>query len=366
MWLIFVAVLLGSLRLKIFIADTNFICLCRDIMFGQGRTTKLLLTGTISFMATIGLITHISGQWNLQHIFTVEKLPPMTPVNVHQRSKSNRLLPKTGSQTIPMDQNKTSTHSRRFIIYTRFRSGSTFTSELFQNHPEINYLFEPLKLFQIQGDQLEKNFIRDHAAGYLDSMLNCQYQRNLNYAGLLSNKGLAAIDRWRCHLFDHMHKANRHQCKPTPYFQKICEQSKYSCAKTISLTNVNGLMPLLENGVKVLFLVRDPRSRWRSMQSIRAQEKRMSLAKYLGAMESKIRVSAADMCRNYVSEFERISNLTSNGMFLDNFRIIRYEDIAAEPGKAAKLMYQFLEIPLHKDVLRWIEKNTKTQKARSR
>lgn len=38
----------------------------------------------------------------------------------------------------------------QFVIYTRYRSGSSFVGDLFSNHPDIFYLFEPLKLLSLQ------------------------------------------------------------------------------------------------------------------------------------------------------------------------------------------------------------------------
>ena len=38
----------------------------------------------------------------------------------------------------------------RFLIYTRYRSGSSFVGELLNNHPDVYYMFEPLKLLSLQ------------------------------------------------------------------------------------------------------------------------------------------------------------------------------------------------------------------------
>ena len=43
---------------------------------------------------------------------------------------------------------------------------------------------------------------------------------------------------------------------------------------------------------------------------------------------------------------------------LDNYRIVRYEDIASHPEQWTKSMYKFLQIPMDKKVLNWIKENT--------
>ena len=43
---------------------------------------------------------------------------------------------------------------------------------------------------------------------------------------------------------------------------------------------------------------------------------------------------------------------------LNSYRIVRYEDIAANPEEWTKSMYEFLQIPLDVKVLNWIRENT--------
>ena len=45
---------------------------------------------------------------------------------------------------------KSNSKKKKFLIYTRYRSGSSFVGELFNHHPDNYYMFEPLKLLSLQ------------------------------------------------------------------------------------------------------------------------------------------------------------------------------------------------------------------------
>ena len=45
--------------------------------------------------------------------------------------------------------------------------------------------------------------------------------------------------------------------------------------------------------------------------------------------------------------------------FRDNYRLMRYEDLASEPEEWTRAMYKFIGVPMKPQVLWWIEQNTK-------
>ena len=47
---------------------------------------------------------------------------------------------------------------KKFLVYTRYRSGSSFVGEMLKNHPDIHYMFEPLHLISLQKKVRENQF----------------------------------------------------------------------------------------------------------------------------------------------------------------------------------------------------------------
>ena len=59
--------------------------------------------------------------------------------------------------------------------------------------------------------------------------------------------------------------------------------------------------------------------------------------------------------------FEHLQGNHGNNMYrylLDNYRIVRYEDIASDPELWTKSMYDFLGIQMSSGIRDWIKKNT--------
>ena len=45
--------------------------------------------------------------------------------------------------------------SHNLLIYTRFRSGSSFTGSLFSHHPKVYYLFETIRYVQFSRNETD-------------------------------------------------------------------------------------------------------------------------------------------------------------------------------------------------------------------
>ena len=64
--------------------------------------------------------------------------------------KSSSKPPGNDTAVNQKQHEKFDSKKKKFLIYTSYRSASSFVGELFNNHLDIYYMFEPLKLLSLQ------------------------------------------------------------------------------------------------------------------------------------------------------------------------------------------------------------------------
>ena len=175
---------------------------------------------------------------------------------------------------------------------------------------------------------------------------------------------------WKCRIFSH----NNQWCKSIKTLESTCKRHKYTGAKIISLFSIETLTDLLKQGVKVIHLVRDPRSTWLSRAKITAgKDRNKPLEDYLQTVQNKTATDSrqfSNLCKDLEQdlallekvhkEMRSIRQKNNEPNRFENYKLVRYEDVALYPVTWAKAMYTFLDIPWHTDVHRWIKENTHT------
>ena len=154
---------------------------------------------------------------------------------------------------------------------------------------------------------------------------------------------------------------------PLGHLEDRCKQRKYSGAKITALYLMSSLLNLIKQGVKVIHLVRDPRSAWLSRAKFHAIHLHKSWDEYLKYVQDHLMENPDlldDKCVDLEKDLSLLKDFhnrihSEDINFLDNYKIVRFEDIALNPTAWAKSMYNFLEIPIHKNVLNWIKTHTK-------
>ena len=207
---------------------------------------------------------------------------------------------------------------------------------------------------------------------YLQNLLNCSFLDYIDKSTSLSIEGLELyFTNWKCRIFYH----NDKNCKSIllGQLENNCRYHKYTGAKIISMNSVAALFDLVKQGIKVIHLVRDPRSKWLSRAKITAaHDKNTSLDDYLTHIQKGVKDDPALLnagCISLEKDLTLLEDLHDNAHsshydhisahMHKNYRIVRYEDVALEPVPWAKSMYEFLDIPFHTNVLKWIDANTK-------
>ena len=233
------------------------------------------------------------------------------------------------------------------LVFTSYRSGSSFIGEMLQRHPDMYYMFEPLKLVALEPVGYSR--AQQTGAGYMDQLFHCQFEDLFTASeAMYSNTSYtSASQSWQrrafCSIF--MNKICKRLNRKD--YETVCKYRKYIGMKDIVLRNLSKIVPLLDKGLKIIHLVRDPRGQLNSV-------KRMDIYKN---EKRNIFDFASDLCDRINTEVKYASRELIHKY--SNYKLIRYEDYAANPVEQAKNLYKFLNIPFSPKVLEWLDYSTK-------
>ena len=217
-----------------------------------------------------------------------------------------------------------------FFIHGSYRGGSTFVSEFFNRHGRIAYIFEPLKTTTVHVDN---HYIK----GVLDSILHCRFH---------DTEGLKYVDKkwYHSHMFCQLpHQTpgcykNRKKYISFKDAENSCRSMPYRAYKFIRLPSIEILADYIQQGAKVIQLLRDPRGIYMS---------RFVLKNVKHDMKQYCDSRVADLF------YARREYKLEHKQFINNYHIIRYEDLASNPLEEMYRLYEFLELQPDENVTRW-------------
>lgn len=230
----------------------------------------------------------------------------------------------------------------RSVILTTWRSGSTFTGQIINSHPATFFHQEPLLHFdivQIRGPPLAAKAIK-----HLRALLNCEYADSDEYIQFLKTHTWALsynTDFWK-HCESH-----ERLCYKPEFFSGMCKLFPFQLTKLVRLS-LNVAQELLadENlGVRMVLLVRDPRG---TLQSRKHRE---------WCPANRDCSDPALLCADLASDYKVAVELRKK--YPTRFKVIRYEDLAAEPYESTEELSNFFGIDFHRNMKIYLDTHTK-------
>lgn len=247
------------------------------------------------------------------------------------------------------------------VLLAYYRSGSTFTGEFFNQHPQVFYLFEPLL-------QIVKGYNHTRTVGEsanirraLENIFLCRLESPLPNFHLNVNflkRSRAVNNRKGCSYVRYIRKVFRclgAQSGKLPRYRtnqgmitldQVCTQYKVLASKLIR-ADVCDISPFMNKyhdyKLNIIHLIRDPRGMLRSQQNIIKKE---NLTSVPFDLEHQARDICARMLKNMADGDQLIKR------FGDVFRTFRYEDIAADPESYIKQMMEWVGLPLAPEVIK--------------
>ena len=298
-------------------------------------STVLILGITL----TLYYVTHSTNQTST--FTTLESVPSGEESFPHDEH--------LGIDSLDLDEPKEKHKGRRrLMIFTTMRSGSSFVGELFQQNPDFFYMFEPLKIVSL--DWPGYTALQKEGSAVVNRLLHCEFE--LLFHSAYQKFGAEKsnfIKRWTKRAF--CGKLNENQCRgiTASHLGNLCNENKHVALKTILLNHVQSILPLLQTGVHVIHLMRDPRGMINSMKRIHFEPLQKRPESYISSLCRRLHLQLNYTEKHMIFKIRR-------------YILLRYEDIALSPINQTHKLYKFLDLKVPKTVTNWIETSTKVNK----
>ena len=277
---------------------------------------------------------------------------------IHSKSSHKADVPPT----------KQSERRRSLLIYGADRSGTTFTTQMFAQDPQILTVYEPLWITSQwhKENKTEWTNWRRNVQDVLEGILSCKFAESKAGTRFLSHTS----GRWGGAPFKNPFKSlpfcakQNNTCKDLSsdpsYADNVCQTKfKHSVVKISEERTPNNLIStfipaiFLENpgtDIRVIQLVRDPRGSLNSRIKLRWMKDYRS-PNFQGTVRK--------VCVNLAENIKFGRNLDK---WQDKFLEVDYKDLTGKPIETTKLMYKFAGFEMPDSVLDWVIQSTSPSK----
>ncbi|XP_072048331.1 carbohydrate sulfotransferase 1-like [Amphiura filiformis] len=258
--------------------------------------------------------------------------------------------------------------NQHVIIFTLRRSGSTFTSEIFNQNDDYMYFFEPLRSYEIMKMKTDPSVRAipryqvvpwSYSKQLLSALYRCDFTELPNWTRLRDLCFHIGTDPIRS-------MASYCRSKKNNNLAAMCRKHKGIAIKTIRVSDIQNLYDLVTDpklNFKVIHLVRDPRgimnSRYKTLKKVgevRA-ERLYSTTNGNSGPEPMRANEVSEICTHMERNLKYW--LDTPEWLAGRYKLVRYEDLAGNPLSVTRDLYNFIQTPLPHSVTQWIDRNTK-------
>ena len=263
---------------------------------------------------------------------------------------------------------------RNLIIIAHGRSGSSLTGDIFNQHPDVFYMYEPLQT----AERTRKNFKLDYNSlvqKFLTNILHCDFSEPIFLADIdnyyrrtlhprisqaIASPPLCPYNmsdaRWDFKLCPKMTKetlgnACKNDYKLTVIKILMKRMVDKSLGKTFSACDSQDI------NCKIVLLIRDPRAVIPSSLSVNFYKEEGGAAK-LGT-----RMFSYRLCKETEESLHFLKNLPD--LMRRQVQVLRYEDLARNPLAEMRRLYKFAGLSVLKRITTWLNESTHPTKNRS-
>uniref|UniRef100_A0A3Q3M745 Sulfotransferase n=1 Tax=Mastacembelus armatus TaxID=205130 RepID=A0A3Q3M745_9TELE len=284
-----------------------------------------------------------------------------------------------GSYTTEIAVNRSQSRINIYLHAT-WRTGSSFLGELFNQHPDVFYLYEPMwhiwqALYPGDAGSLQ-GAVRD----MMNALYRCDFSVLKLYAGSQNittsfifgwkmNKVICSEPLCDAHKRYQIGLVKEDQCakcqkRDIRDLERECKKYPVMVIKGVRVLDVSTLVPLIKDptiNLQVIQLFRDPRavhnSRLKSKQalvkeSIQVLRSKKQNDKYKRLLVPSNRVNRAEsyvssamelICDNWLSDMMLVMNAPP--WVRRNYLRVRYEDLVLYPMQELQRLYRFSNLP---------------------
>ncbi|RMX47933.1 hypothetical protein pdam_00005379 [Pocillopora damicornis] len=245
------------------------------------------------------------------------------------------------------------------LVVAHGRSGSTFLADIFDKHPRVFYIFEPLH-------GIRKMQVGDYdtfATNYLQQIFQCNFSMGNTskeigrffrfYSRALSSPPF-------CKYKQGDPKWSRKYCSPVTQkkLEHTCKVQHNTVVYKLLLDRIPGqslerlfhVCEMADVECKIIYLIRDMRPVVMSSQKVA----------FFREVDRKTRPSLRQFVYSCCEMIERNLYLVKKfpPSLRSRVRLVRYEDLAAEPLQVFDSLYRFAELEMLENIKQWIVKIT--------
>ncbi|XP_063044251.1 carbohydrate sulfotransferase 1-like [Engraulis encrasicolus] len=274
------------------------------------------------------------------------------------------------------------------LVLATTRSGSSFVGQLLNQHSDVFYLFEPLYHVQTaliprlshSRNAADRRVMLGASRDLLRSLYGCDLHFLESYikpppanhtTDKLFRRGAsrALCSQPVCDAFGPSDtNVEEGDCvkKCTNLNMTLaaesCRERRHTAIKIVRVPEIGDLRALVEDprlNLKVIQLVRDPRGILSSrIETFRDTYRLWRIWRATGRKPYNLDLTQLTMvCDDFLSS---VSTGLSHPYWLKGkYMIVRYEDLARNPLQKTKEMYDYLGLPMDKNVVDWIQANTR-------
>ncbi|NXW32221.1 CHST4 sulfotransferase, partial [Phaetusa simplex] len=278
------------------------------------------------------------------------------------------------SNNVPTEGKPSPVH---ILILSSWRSGSSFTGQLFSQHPSVFYLMEPAWHVWVTMYQNAVKVLHMAVRDLVRSVFLCDM--SVFDAYMSSERKMSHLFQWEtsralcsppaCEFFsrgDIISSANcKTMCSKYPFskVEEACKTYSHIVIKEVRFFDLKVLYPLLTDpslNLKIIHLVRDPRAVFRSRENTVAELKHdtnivMQSRKRRGEMEPYDTMQI--ICKSHI-EMYKAGSQAAPSFLKDRYLMVRYEDIVREPLAKTAEMYRFAELRFTPELQTWVHNIT--------
>lgn len=265
--------------------------------------------------------------------------------------------------------NKATKKNFNVLIVAHGRSGSSFLGQIFNNHPEVFYIYEPLITFQLTTMR-ESALYEQSAKRLLDDIFNCRFRQQTEFLSFMSH---LPLNRFSSHALTTPYCRNMTDAKSNTTFVHCkdldplltslsCTLHKHIVVKVLihrlsPSLNVDQIAPLLNSGgkLKIIHLVRDPRAVIASLDRV-GWTLNKSVVNAASTDLPLFASLAHKLCLDMVQSLG--FSLLAEAKFPRSYKLLRYEDLVRSPLNVSQDLFDFAGIPMTAQVKNYVINST--------
>ncbi|XP_070552166.1 carbohydrate sulfotransferase 1-like [Ptychodera flava] len=282
--------------------------------------------------------------------------------------EASRPLRPTGEQAADLDESSAES-GVKILLVGKARYGSTFLGQFLNVHPDIMYIFEPIRAVHLmaRSGAIPKSLIDACAVEILQNLYGCYFPNYFVHSNFMS---------WKIGVFNskviRLFCGSENDCtgRETEDFSVLCQLYNHIAIKVIRLTSVALLERLVTThnyNLKIIFLVRDPRAVALSRRTMKFPPRRRNESllnlQLVGPPGAKLNNLSPENVNYDCARFRENLRVIEDPPEWLRGRIIllRHEDVAMDTLGIVEDIYKFVGVDIDESVRTAVQKHTQSK-----